>query len=238
MNLIIWAVLWGVAGLLLGILIFFVAGLFSLPLSATWRNRPANYYSALAMKFLKRAALVESGTKYDIYRTSNSPDTNSDTMTIDGEDAEITNATGLLSTLHKRPFGLVPPPDDNVAVYVSPELAELGKVEKDRIESNEHLDDDGEYESTVTLPERRPTATLREYAGYLVPGNRSVWDLSETIELYKQSQSMFGSSKTTQYMILIIAYGAAALLTWLIVTNAGGSMPDAGTVIPGLVVGL
>jgi hypothetical protein len=232
MNTLIWGVSWAVVGWLLGILLLFVGGLLFLPFDADRRNDIANYYSSLAMKLLGRGALVESGVKYDIYRTENAPDKNSDTMSIDGETAEVTNTTGALSTLHKKPFGLVPPPEDNVAEYVYPEFAEIGKLEKERIERDDYRDEDGNYIETMTLADKRPTSKLREYASFMIPNNRSLWDLSETVELYKQSQSLFGESKTTQFMILIIAYGIGALLTWLIVTNAGGTVPTDSINLP------
>lgn len=225
MNTLFWFVSWMVVGLLVGILGFFIGGLIAASAHEDGKNRYANYYSKIAMKLLGRAALVEAGVKYDIYRSTNFADTNSDTIEIDGEDAQVTNIAGFLSTLHRQPFGIVPPPEDNVAEYVTPELAELGKLEKERVEHDAHLDGKGRYESSVSLSQARPTGKLREYAAFLIPGSRSVWDLSETIELYKQSQSMFGESRTTQFMILILAYGGAALLTWLILTNAGGAVP-------------
>jgi hypothetical protein len=68
----------------------------------------------------------------------------------------------------------------------------------------------------------------------MIPESRSLWDQDETEDLYQQSQSMFGESKTTQFMILIIAYGGASLLTWLILTNAGGAMPSSSIDVPSL----
>jgi hypothetical protein len=236
MNTLVWGVSWGVVGWLLGILLLFVGGLLFLPFSAERRNRVANYYSKLAMKLIGSAALVESGTKYDIYRSEKAADDNAHTVSIDGKEAHVTNETGLLSTLHKKPFGMVPPPEDNVSVYVSPGLAEFGAIETERREKDNLVDKDGAYKETVSVPTRRPTVRLREFASAMIPGTRSLWDLRETVELYKQSQSMFGDSKTTQFMIVIVAYSIGALLTWLIVTNAGGAVPDTSISLPMVVV--
>lgn len=233
MNTILWAFLWSILGWLVGILAFFGTGLIAISLDPERRNKAANYYSELAMKLLNRAALVEKGTGYDIYQTNHDPDKNADKINIDGQTAHVSNETGLLSTLHKRDLGLVPPPEEDVGVYVSPEIGELGEVETERHEKNTLRDQAGHYQPNVTLTPTRPLVRLREYARRMVPESRSLWDLDETVELYKQSQHGFMSSRTTQFMILIIAYGASSLLAWLIMTNAGGTVPS-GVNVPGL----
>lgn len=225
--------LWAVAGWLIGILMFFVVGLLTKAGDYELRNKAANYYSELAMKLLDRAALFERGTGYDIYKTEHDADKNADKIDVEGNTAHVSNESGLLSTLHKRTFGLVPPPEEDVAVYVSPEIAELGEVEAERQEKDE-LMEDGQYVSEVNLQPTRPMVRLREFARKMVPESRSLWDLDETVELYKQSQALFGESKTQQFMILIVAYGAAALLSWLIMTNAGGAVPDNGISVPSI----
>lgn len=232
MNTFLWAFLWMVFGWLTGILIYFAGGLFVLAQDDDeLRTRVANYYSEIAMKILDAAALVERGTGFDIYQTQHDADKNADTFTIDGNTAHVSNETGLLSTLHKRDFGLVPPPDEDVAVYVSPELGELGQIEAERQERDELTSEDGQYVAAYTLPGERPFVRLREYARRMVPESRSLWDLDETVELYKQSQAFFGETTTVQLMILVVAYGVAALLTWLIATNGGGTVPS-GVNIP------
>lgn len=226
--------MWAVAGWLIGILGYFTAGFLVHALPASLvdvrgkANGIANHYSKIAMKLIGRGVLVERGTKYDLYRTSHDPEKNADQFSLDGETAHVTNDTGLLSTLHKKPFGLVPPPEENVAAYVSPEIGEFGRIEAERKEQGKLRDDNGTYDGDVTLPDRRPLVQLRDYARHMIPGNRSLYDLDETIDLYKQSQRLFGESKTTQFMILIIAYGAAMLVTWLILTQAGGAVPSGG----------
>lgn len=235
MNTIVWMLLWVIVGWLTGILAYFTGGLFALlpQCEDDLRNTVANYYSKMAMKLLGRSALVERGTKFDIFRTSHDADKNADKVTIDGNTGHVSNETGLLSVLHKQPFGLVPPPEEDIGVYVSPEIAELGRVETERREQGTLRNDGGGYEYNVSLPERRPLVKLRENARRIVRGCRSLWDLDETVELYQQSQSGFVSTQTQQFMILIVAYGAGALLTWLIVTNAGGAAPT-GISVPGM----
>lgn len=226
---ITWLVLWAVAGWLIGILLFFVGGLFiTLLVGYARKTRIADYYSKIAMKLIDRAVLVERGTKYSIYKTTHDPEKNADQFTMDGEIAHVTNDTGLLSTLHKRPLGLVPPPDENVASYVSPEIAEFGKLEAERKETGTLRNEDG-YIPDVELDYRRPLVHLRDYARRMIPGNRSLYDLDETVDLYKQSQRLFGESKTTQFMILIIAYGAAAGLMWFMMSQSGQAT---GTEVP------
>lgn len=234
MNTILWGFLWAVVGFGVGILAFFGAGLVAIALDDEKRNQAANYYSELAMKLLGRAALVEKGTGLDIYQAKHDPDKNADKLKMDGQTAHVSNETGLLSTLHKRDLGLVPPPEEDVSVYVSPEVGELGETESERHEKNQLRDDTGHYEPDVTLQGTRPLVRLREFARRMVPESRSLWDLDETVELYKQSQHGFMSSRTTQFMILIIAYGASSLLAWLIMTNAGGTVPSGGVSVPGL----
>lgn len=234
----VWVILWSVVGWLSGVLLFFIGG-FAVHISNNPKhiNGVANHYSSIAMKLLDGAGLFERGTKYDIYRRSHDAEKNADTYNMDGETVHVTNETGLLSTLHKRPFGLVPPPEEDVAVYVSPEVAELGEKEAERKEQGELTDENDDYQDTVHLNEKRPLVQLREYAKRMVPGDRSLYDLDETVELYKQSQSMFGESKNTQFMILITAYGAAMVVTWLIVTQAGGSVPEGAIPSPTLFMG-
>lgn len=232
MNIWLWGILWSVVGWLLGILVYFTGGLMTLPLDAPVRNKAANYYSRQAMKLLDRAAIVERGTSWDIYSTSHD-DKNVDEIKIDGGTGHVSNDAGLLSTLHKKPFGLVPPPEEDAACYVSPELAELGRLDVELEERDELQDENGEWVEYVTIGDRRPLVQLREYARRMVHGCRGVWDIDETEDLYKQSQSGFGSPKTQQYMILIIAYAGASLLAWLILTNAGGAAPT-GISVPGI----
>jgi len=233
-NLWLWGILWLVVGWLVGILVYFTGGLMTLASSNDdLRNTAANYYSKQAMKLLGRAALVERGTSWDIYSTTHDADRNVDEVSIDGNTGHISNTAGLLSTLHKKPFGLVAPPEEDVADYVSPEVGELGAVETHRQEKNELRDGDGNYRSKVTISRERPLVQLREHARRMVPGSRSLWDVDETVELYKQSQTGFGSPKTQQYLILIVAYGASSLLAWLIITNAGGAAPT-GVSLPGI----
>lgn len=234
MNIWLWGILWLFLGWLVGILAYFAGGLMTLASNNDeLRNRVANYYSKQAMKLLDRAALVERGTSWDIYETTHDPDRNVDEITIDGNTGHISNNAGLLSTLHKRPFGLVAPPEDDVADYVSPEVGELGAIETQRQEKNELRDENGEYREQETISRERPLVQLREHARRMIPGSRSLWDVDETVELYKQSQTGFGSPKTQQYLILIIAYGVSSLLAWLILTNAGGAAPT-GISVPGL----
>jgi hypothetical protein len=234
MNPLVWGILWSVVGWLIGILVYFTAGLMTLPSNNhSLRNKAANYYSKQALKLLGRAALVERGTSWDIYSTSHDADKNVDEITIDGNTGHVSNDTGLLSTLHKQPFGLVGPPQENAATYVSPELGELGRVDVELEEQGRLRTDDGEYREYVTLGDSRPLVQLREYARRMVHGCRGMWDVDETVDLYKQSQSGFGSPKTQQFMILIIAYSASAVLAWLILTNAGGAAPT-GVSVPGI----
>jgi hypothetical protein len=220
--------LWLILGLLVGILVYFAGGFFVEPIiPASWTNSIAGHYDKTAMKLIKRAVIIERGTKFDIYRTSHDGEKNADEFTMDGKKAHVTNETGLLSTLHKQPVGLLPPPEENVACYVSPEIGEFGEIETNRKEHGE-MQDNGNYQAVVDVSETRPLAQLRNYARRMIPGNRGLYDLDETVDLYKQSQRLFGSSKTTQFMILIIAYGAAMLITAVILTQAGGTVPVDG----------
>lgn len=229
---IVTLLLWAVLGWLVGILAYFTVGFIAQPIVSKSRvNSIANHYSEIAMKLLERAVLVERGTKYDIYRTSHDPEKNADTFNLDGETAHVTNDTGLLTTLHKKPLGMVPPPEEGISSYVSPEVAEFGEIEADRKEHGE-IRDGGSYDPDVTLSPGRPLVQLRDYARHMIPGGRSLYDLDETIDLYQQSQKMFGSSKTTQFMILIMAYGAAMLVTWIILSQTGNAAAGVDVPVP------
>jgi len=222
---LVWLLSWALLGVFVGFLGYLLAGfgvhaLRPLPNHYARVNGVANHYAKQALKILGHGVLVERGTSFDLYRASHDPEKGADGFTLDGEDAHVTNDSGLLSTLFKRPFGLVPPPEDTVATYVSPELGELGRIEAMWAEHG--LPD----ETTEALPARRPLVQLREYADRMIPGSLSVYDLAETEELYKQSQRLFGESKTTQFMILIIAYCAPFLVVWILLTQAGGSVPE------------
>jgi len=221
--MIVTLLLWLVLGWFLGILVFFTGGFATLPLGADRRNWAANYYSRLAAKLMSRMGLIERGTGYDIVKTSHDPEKNADGFRLGDKQGHVSNETGLLSTLHKKPFGMIGPPDEDVAVYESPELGELGEIESHRLEQGEL--EDG-YEEHVTLDPQRPMVRLREYGRRMIPGSRTLWDLDETVDLYKQSQALFKQANATDYMILIVAYSVGALLTWLIVTNAGGAVPS------------
>lgn len=234
-NLTFWILTWAFLGWLVGILTLFVGGFFVTPLMGYERtNGIANYYSKLAMKLIGRSAIFERGTKYDILSGSHDAEKNADEYSIGGNPAHVSNETGLQSTFHKKPFGLVPPPEEDIAVYVSPEVAELGEIEAGRQERDELTDESGGYVEELSLQPRRPLVRLRGFARRMIPGSRSIYDLDETVDLYQQSQRMFGESKTTQFMILIIAYGGASLLTWIILTNAGGTVPDTSIGVPSL----
>lgn len=233
---LLWIIQWAVVGWLFGILGYVIGGfaVHAIPTrivnkkgKLNYINNIANHYSKTGMKLLDRAVLVERGTKYDIYSSDHDPEKNADKFALGGETAHVSNDTGLLSTLHKVPFGLVPPPEDKVASYVSPELAEFGQVESRRLEQGELSDADGNYKANVTLPERRPLVKLREFASRMIPGSRGLNDLDETVEIYKQSQSMFGSSRTVDVMIGLLAYSVGAGVVYLILSQgAGAGGPD------------
>jgi len=223
----------------MGILGFFLIGFAAHIVSVipgmdkyTWINKTANHYSKVAMKLIGRSVLVERGTKYDVYRASHDAEKNADTFNLDGEVAHVTNDTGLLSTLHKRPFGLVPPPEAEIASYVSPEIGEFGQIEAQRKEQNETTDEEGNYVDAVQTTATRPLVKLRDYARYMIPGNRSLFDLDETVDLYRQSQRMFGSSTTQQFMILLIAYSVGAGVMWFLMTQGGGAGSGGGGSLP------
>lgn len=226
---VIWIFQWLLVGWLVGILGYIIGGfgVHALPkryIENKWAyiNNVANHYSKTAMKLLDRAVLVERGTKYDIYSSDHDPEKNTDEFKLDGETAHVSNDTGLLSTLHKVPFGLVAPPEESVASYVSPEVAEFGRIEGERKEQGKLRDENGNYNERVTLSERRPLVQLREYADRMITGDRSLYDLEETVDLYKQSQAMFGSSRTVDVMIGLLAYAVGAGVLYLILSQSGG----------------
>jgi len=230
----LWLIEWSFVGLLIGMLLFFVLGFIAKPLVDIKRlNAIANYYSKLAMKLIGRSVLMERGTKFDLFSTSHDGEKGADKFDLSGTEVHVSNETNLLSTIHKKPFGLIPPPEEDLSVYVSPELGELGEIESQRKEQGTIANDDGEYIPEVTLDPVRPLVQIKEFARRMIPESRQLYDLDETEELYKQSQRMFGESKTTQFMILLVAYGGAMLLTWLIMTNAGGAVPT-GVEVPGI----
>lgn len=231
--MIVTLLLWFTLGILVGVLAFF-GGLLTLPMSAPKRHAAAEYYTTVAQKLMGAAALVERGTGYDIFSTNHDTDKNADKVDIDGQTAHVSNETGLKSTLAKKPFGLVAPPTEDIAVYLSPEIGEFGEVESDRREHGELRDDDG-YDPDVDLDPKRPMVKLRRHARAMIPGSRSLWDLSETVDLYRQSQAGFADSKSVQLMILVVAYGVGALITWLVATNAGGAAPT-GVDLPSLML--
>lgn len=225
-----WLGMWAVAGALAGLLAYVIGGFGVHVLPKKVRsydriNAVASHYTTVAMKVIGRAVMIERGTKYDIFRAKRDAKKNADKFTIGDKTAHVTNETGFLSTLAKKPFGLVPPPEEDIATYVTPELGELGKIETMRKEKDA-LTDGGEYQNEVWLSAWRPLAQLSGNVRRMVPGTRSLFDLAETEELYKQSQRLFGQSKTTQFMILIIAYSIGMSVTWLVLTQAGGAVPE------------
>ena len=153
----------------------------------------------------------------------------------------MTNDLGLLSTLHSEPLGLLPPPEEDISTYVSPEISELGAVESRRGEQGELREEptedypQGEYISDVELPTARPLVKLRGNIRRMIPGSRGLFDLDETKDLYRQSQALFGDRVSgVELMILIVAYGGAMLTTWLILTQAGGAVPSHVINVPGM----
>lgn len=236
MNPITWGILWAIAGWLIGILLYFGGPFFlALAFDDEKRNALANHYSKIGMKLMGRAVLVERGVQYDIFKTTHKSEKGGDEFTVGDKTAHVTNETGLLSTLHGKPFGLVPPPEENVSVYVSPELAEFGKIEGERKEQGRLLDEDGNYIDEVSIPPTRPMLKLGEYVRRMVPESRPLFDLDETEELYRQSQALFGDKMSNvQLMVLVIAFGASMLVAWLVMTQAGGAVPEQVIQIPTL----
>jgi len=233
--------LWLTLGVFIGLGIFFTGGFLTLALDRPGlQYRVAAYYSTLAHKLLGRSVLVERGTEFDIFSATHEAGKNADRFSLDGDTVHVTNDTGLLSHVYKKPFGLVAPPEDDAASYVSPEIAEFGEIEVQRREQNALVDEDGQYVSDLELPGTRPTVTLREFVAAMLPGSRSLADLSETEEIYKQSQAGFRDSKSVQLMIILIAFGVGSGLAWLVLTNAGGAaptnvgVPSLGLLYPGV----
>jgi len=235
--MIVTLALWFTLGVFIGLLVFFTAGFMTLPLGVEYQHKAASYYSKLAQKLIGRSAIMERGTKWDLIDVSADPEKNADTFEIGDETAHVTNETGLLARWFKQPFGLLAPPEEDISVYLSPEIGEFGAVEVERREQGDLFGESGAYDEHVTLSDSRPLVRLREYARAMIPGSRSYFDLSEAVEIYKQSQTGFADSRTTQLMILVIAYVAGAGVTWLVVTQAGG-VGDAISLPMALGVGL
>jgi len=234
--MIVTLLLWLTLGWFLGVFLYLTAGFVTLPVNKPgWTHSAATYYTKVAQKLIGRSALMERGTKWDIVSTTHDAGKNADTFDLDGDEAHATNDTGLLSHFHKQPFGLLPPPEDGVASFVSPEIVEFGEIEVQRREQNTLRTKGGAgvYDEEVTLPDHRPLVRLREYADAMIPGSMGLHDVSEIEEIYIQSQAGFTDSSTVRLMLLIVAYGGGALMTWLILTNAGGTVPT-GVDVPSL----
>lgn len=236
--MIVTLALWFTLGWFIGLLVYFTWGFMTMPFGVQKRQYAANYYTKIAQKLIGRSGLMERGTKWDLISLSEDSEKNADKFELGDDTAHVTNDTGLLSRWFKQPFGLLAPPDANVASYLSPEVAEAGAVEVERREQDTVTDSEGSYVEEVTLAATRPLVQLRESAAAMIPGNRSYFDLSESEDLYKQSQRGFGE-KVNPYnlMIVIIAYAVGAGLTWLVVTQAGGAA-DAISLPMSLGVGL
>lgn len=233
-GMLIWLIEWSLVGFLLGVLVFSIGGLLLAPfVSIETANKIAHYYSKIAQKIIGRSGLMEHGSKFELLSGTHESGKNADRFKVGDDIIHVTNQSGLRSTLYKQPFGLIPPPDDDRAEYVSPELAELGEKEAEREEKGT-IENDGNYVEEVTLPPKRPLVQIRDYAARMIPGTRKMWDLYETEEIYKFSQSLFSDTKVMDLMVFIIAYSVASLLTWIFLTNGGGTIPETTINVPGM----
>lgn len=234
-NFVMWVITWGIVGWLVGILGFFVGGILVAPFVSPEKvNSIASWYDKIAIKISGLSGIMDRGSKFDILSGTHKSGLNADEYKLDDKIIHVTNETGLRSTMHTEPFGLIAPPEDDRSTYVSPELAEFGEFEARREENGTLTDETGQYIDEITLPEVRPLVQLQDFAARLVPGTRSMQDLDETIDLYQQSQSLFGQSKVEDLLVFLGGYVVGSILIWIIMTNAGGTIPDTSIGVPSL----
>lgn len=223
--------LWYLVGFGLGILIFLAGPVLigpSLPRSAA--NRIAAYYDGLAMRTAGRLLLVRRliGSYVPAPSTFDG-EKGGERVKLDGEEHHFFDDLGLMGTWHNRPFGTVL---EGLGVIGDPFLASMYDYEAQRRDSGDWLteDEDGnlQYEPDVEIPEMRMLAELRNLQD-IVPGELGSKDPSTAETLFEKSQRLFGKPKTTDVMLLVIAWGIGLggfiILSYF--TGAGGmNAPD------------
>jgi hypothetical protein len=232
MSLILTA-LWGVAGLLFGILLFFV-----LPLLAAARfdydarAKVADWYLEMAMLVIGRAQILDrKNSGFDLVQSEFDPEMEGELIEIGGKTGHAMDVADLMDRLHGKPLGLIKEPRN---VITAPHMAGLGSCYGEVVEDGRDKvtvrtpTGDGDatttsaYRAAVTLPDTSGLVDLSESLR-VIPGSADLWLGELSKDFVKKSQMGFRSSFSAEHMLIIMAFAAGFALPVLAIWQFGGA---------------
>lgn len=225
--------IWGLVGLLLGIvyvavLPWVVAGL----ISHDAREMVSSWYVWLAQTSIGKSAMIIRPGSVDLVSKSYDSDQKADKDTAGGEPRHHHDTLGGLRSIANKPFGLGL---HDVNEYVTPLLAEIGGETNERREREEigaEMVGDGGMEMQDGVPVQGDSQIVdMRNARHTMTGDA---DPESGHRAYKKtviSQEKFHEKMTFgQTVMLIGSFLASAALLWLLASQDAGGATD-GTVV-------
>lgn len=218
---------WGLVGLLLGIIYVTVIPWVSARLiGADAIERVSSWYVWLAQTSIGKSALIIRPGSVDLVSKKYDPDQKADKDTAGGEPRHHHDSFGGLRSIANKPFGIGL---HDVNEYVTPLLSEIGEKAKElheREELGSEVDsDDLEMQDGIPIPGTSTISDLRK-ARHLPTGDADPEDGHRSYKKTVISQEKFHEKMTFGQTIILVGSLLASMgLAWLLASQ-GGSAPD------------
>jgi len=228
--------LWGVVGLLVGILAVIASPIIAGPyLSTRARERVADVYYGLAMAAMDRAILIRRlNGGYTVKASEFDSEHSTETVSIGGETHDLSDVANLMTRAYKRPFAIN---FEGYNTLVDARHAELGEEHHEHCQSNRHKAD-GNWRPDFTMPSATRLVDP-SMVKHIMPSSTEPGDRREATQLTKESLADYKSKDPVDIVIIAGIYMAAIGLVWFLASNGGGIsssvMSAAGSILmPGV----
>lgn len=224
------SLLWGVVGLLSGVLLFIATPILVGPmLGVQYRQRILDAYTSMAMVAFGRAQLLRRlHGGYTLRSSEYDSKHEAEKFSLGGETKHAEDVANLMSRLHNKAFGMV---YEDSNVVIDPMHAEAGEFHSEQVASGLHaatekVEQDGEtklkevYTPDLPIPSKTRLVDLAQISS-LVPGSAKLGDTEQTEEYIKISLEGFKSASTMEYMVVLIAFGVGFGVVFLAMSQGG-----------------
>lgn len=229
--------LWGVAGVLLGILLFFGFPLMvAQPLGYDGRRALSDQYFKLAFSALRRGGIVErENGGADLVATEFQPKMDAEEIKLDGKTGHAQDRANVMRSCYKKPFFVV---SEKVNAITNPFLADVGyhygkaiqrgeDEEALQMQTDEGVSTVHAFKNTLDLPDETRLVSLHDTTS-LIPGSADLWLGEQAYEFGEKSQVGFIDRKTMEYMVILGAYALGfalpVLTVWQLGVGGGGGL--------------
>lgn len=225
------SLLWGVVGILSGILIFIATPILAGPsLGVGARQRILDAYTSMAMVAFGRAQLLRRlHGGYTIRASEYDSKHEAEKFSLGGEAKNAEDVANLMSRLHNKAFGMV---YEDSNVVIDPMHAEVGEFHSEHVAAGNHTavekvtDQDGEtrerevYTPDLPIPSKTRLVDLVHISS-IVPGSAKLGDTEQAEEYVKISLEGFKSASTMEYMIVLMAFAVGFGVVFLAMSQGG-----------------